>query len=350
LDPFDANTLANACTSGPDPLAEPDFIHQLEGGFTTRSWAATPSQSADRTPSNDEPTRTRMMDAELARRDATEVVREEGLYWGDGAIIRATHAVLVDFPRAGLVVRVEPLARWPSTRQQVLVSKHLERAGVPAIESAFPKPVKTDHHAISVWKRLTLLDQPASYEHLGQLARQLHTTSAALPAGITALDPLAEIEAQLPRALDGPGDIDDLWAELPLLRDAWYRAQALDPLGIVLLHGDLNRDNVAMTPNGPVLMDLEMSALGPATWDLVAQEIAVRRYGAQKHDYQVFLDTYGSPTPMAWDGAEVLCRLYELMVTAWALHNRAHSPLFRREASVRLACVRGQSAERWTLL
>ena len=98
-----------------------------------------------------------------------------------------------------------------------------------------------------------------------------------------------------------------------------------------------------------MLVDLELAGLGPATYDLAPQLVAVRRYGAAPAGFEEFSSAYGFDL-RDWDGATLMCSVQELWVTAWAVGNRHHSETVDREAEVRLEVWRGATdPPRWQL-
>jgi len=143
--------------------------------------------------------------------------------------------------------------------------------------------------------------------------------------------------------------VDKLWQRLDLLRDRWDDALTGDPLGTVLVHGDFHADNVVLTEEGPALLDLEMAGRGPASWDLLAQELAMRRYGGPADDYRRFCAAYGADLP-SWDGIALLQEAYELHLVSWAVGHRDLSPAMAEQAAIRLATFLGDSDKFWTLI
>jgi aminoglycoside phosphotransferase (APT) family kinase protein len=121
-----------------------------------------------------------------------------------------------------------------------------------------------------------------------------------------------------------------------------------DPLGPALVHGDLHRGNLVPGRSGPVLADLELAGWGAASADVAPQIVAVRRYGADPAELEVFLEAYGGD-PRGWEGLEVLVEAYELWVTAWAVGNRTTSPRAEREADIRMQRWRAGDSPVWSL-
>ena len=119
---------------------------------------------------------------------------------------------------------------------------------------------------------------------------------------------------------------------------------------MAVVHGDLHRHNVLKTPTGPVLVDLEMSGVGPVCADIVPQVVAVRRYGAPPRVLDDFLAGYGLEAS-GWPGFEVLVQAYELWTTAWAISNRGPvTPTRRRgRGAPRSLATRHRFPRPWAL-
>jgi aminoglycoside phosphotransferase (APT) family kinase protein len=203
-----------------------------------------------------------------------------------------------------------------------------------------------------LWKALVILERQPDAAVLGLLARRLHeVTAGVLPAGIPDIEPLALVRAWLPRLGTEPigEQVGKLWDELEWLERLWDEAIAGDPLGTVFVHGDFHQDNVVVTPEGPTLLDLEEAGRGPASWDLVPHLVGVRRYGASEDVCRSFLDASGSD-PLRWEGTEILCRAYELLMIAWAIAHKNTSPAMAAESELRLSSFLGSTDEPWKLL
>jgi len=73
------------------------------------------------------------------------------------------------------------------------------------------------------------------------------------------------------------------------------------------------------------------------------------RYRASPASYRSFCDAYGADL-MTWDGAEALCRTFELLLLSWVIASWDISPQMEAEAALRLASFRGETDQPWTLL
>jgi hypothetical protein len=109
---------------------------------------------------------------------------------------------------------------------------------------------------------------------------------------------------------------------------------------------------VIATEDGQVLLlDLERCSVGPPEWDLVSTAVKHVTYG-QLDDagYQRFCDAYGRDVT-TWEHFELLRDLRELRMTTYVAQHAAGDADFRREAELRVACLRGLRGGRpwaWT--
>lgn len=252
------------------------------------------------------------------------------------------------------MARVESRDRIAIAQNQVRVARFLESRKLPAARLVLPdrQPLIYGDGVVTLWNAVVILERRPEPAVLGQLARRLHeATAGILPAEIPDIDPLSLARGWLPRLGSEPmgEEVGKLWDEFEWLERSWDETIASDPLGTVLLHGDFHQDNVVVTPEGPTLLDLEEAGRGPASWDLVPHLVGVRRYGASKHGCRSFLDAYGAD-PLKWEGTEILCRAYELLLIAWAIAHRHTSPAMAAEGELRLSSFLGSMDKPWNML
>ena len=88
---------------------------------------------------------------------------------------------------------------------------------------------------------------------------------------------------------------------------------------------------------------------GPASWDFVPLAVGIDRYGLQAGNLDRFIAGYGFG-PADWPGLRVMCDVYELLVTSWAIRCGSDSPRMAREAEVRVAGLLDGNPTPWTLL
>jgi len=251
------------------------------------------------------------------------------------------------------MARVEPGDALAVAQRQVEVARFLATKAVRAARLVVPdrQPLIYPDGGVTLWESLDIVERQTTPAVLGRLARRLHEVSAGgIPDEIPDLDPFFTVRRELDRL--GPGTplegIGKLRDEFDRLTRSWQETIANDPLGTVVVHGDFHRANVVATPDGLTLLDLEGAGRGPATWDLVPHLVGVRRYGMPPAECRSFCEGYGAD-PLTWDGTELLCRVYELHLTCWAVALRDTSPEMATEAEVRLSSFLGSPDRRWTL-
>ncbi len=258
------------------------------------------------------------------------------------------------------MVRVRPASELAVAEREVAVARALAEAGVPAVrliepgEQAEPSPStglgqpwRIGGWAATAWAWVTGAGTPNAAE-LGAMCRTLGERTRGIDHGVPLFDPLAAV---LNAVAHLPADDDEalfVRQRTEELRAPWHRAADRDPAGRCIVHGDLHSDNVLVGPDGPLLVDLELAGVGPASFDVAPSVVAVDRYGADPESLGEFLAAYEGD-PRAWDGFATCVDVYELWVTAWAVGVRGVSEAAAAEASRRVRCLRDQTCEPWRL-
>jgi len=297
------------------------------------------------------PTNKRASDREQTGvRLARERVQALGVATGDAHVLRTASSVLVGFPTAELVARVDLPGRSERVRNHVRVALALEERGVAAVRTVdTPQSVVADPKGVvSLWELVKFEDRPATPQELGRIARSLHDRTRGGHDPLPVFDPFDGVDDWLQRVtvLDSPR-AGELTSRVSGLRERWSN-RSTDPLGEVILHGDLNLDNVVVTDSGPVLLDFESSGVGPAGWDLAAQWVAVRRYGGQMSEYEQFASAYGADIRDN-SSCELYVDVYEATLVVWCLAHAGISPIMASEAELRVASLLDSTDARWTL-
>jgi len=288
-----------------------------------------------------------------ALRLAKAAGQKAGIDVSDAKLLRVRSSVHVELPQAGVVARVEASGAERLADRQVRVARLLADRNAPVARLIRPElqPYLVEDGAVTLWQRLERVAGP-NLAALGQAVRALHdATRSSLPPDLPSCDPLHLVHGYLrrPSPWSGSDDSQELRRRADALTVEWQLAARDDPLGRVIVHGDAHPDNAIVTKKGLVLLDLEDAGEGPASWDFAALKVGVKRYGVPPEDYRAFATGYGSE-PDAWEGHAVMCRVYELEVTAWAMRCSADSPLMAEEASVRVATVLGRGEGQWRQL
>jgi hypothetical protein len=284
---------------------------------------------------------------------AVEAARAAGLDCADARLLRERSAALVELPRAGVMARVEQPGCTEQAERQVRVARFYADRGAPTARlAACPgQPVERGGCAVTFWELLVPVARRVTPRAIGALLRALHGAAGPpLDADLPGLDPVPAIRWFQERpAIDLGSETTAAFDRLLEERERDWRAWAhRDPLGLRLLHGDLHADNVVVTARGPVLVDLEDSGVGPASWDLAVPAVGVRRYGHRAEDLEDVLDAYGAD-PRSWQGFETLCRIYEHSTAAWSLHCAGRSRSMEDEARKRVATLTGGLGGVWAM-
>jgi Ser/Thr protein kinase RdoA (MazF antagonist) len=128
-------------------------------------------------------------------------------------------------------------------------------------------------------------------------------------------------------------DEDDVEILRDRAEDALRRIRKVrSELGEGLLHGDAHRQNAAVGPLGPVLLDFENVCRGPREWDLIPTALRFERFGGDEREWAAFSEGYGYDV-REWPGYKALLELSALSETCFTLVNYSR---FRQEAEKRL--------------
>jgi aminoglycoside phosphotransferase (APT) family kinase protein len=290
---------------------------------------------------------------ERALRLAREAGRRAGLDVSSANLLRVRSSVHVELPRAGVVARIEASGAGETAERQVRVARLLAERDAPVARLVRPElqPLLVEDGAVTLWRRLEAVGDPDLLA-LGQAIRALHdATRDSLPSNLPVIDPLREAKRLLdwPSVWSGTDESEAMRLRTGALEAEWQAAIRNDPLGRVIVHGDVHQDNAVVTKQGLVLVDLEDTGVGPASWDFVPLAVGVERYGVPRSDYAAFARGYGAE-PEARKAHILMSRVYELLVTAWAMRCSGDSPRMAKEASARVATVLGRGRDQWTLL
>ncbi|MFE9330029.1 aminoglycoside phosphotransferase family protein [Streptomyces sp. NPDC006925] len=251
------------------------------------------------------------------------------------------------FALDGTVVRVGRDAQLLARAEHELrVATWLESEGVPAVRAAEPEARLVGGHPVTFWQRLPAAVRPAGPADLAGLLRLVH----ALPEPPFALPP-RELLGGIERWLRLAGDA------VPREDAAFLRARRDDILaalpGLVPhlppgpLHGDALPRNVHITPQGPLLVDLETFSSDLREHDLVVMALSRDRYGLPAAEYESFCAGYGWDV-RAWEGCGVLRGARETASCAWVSQHAPGNPAALSEFRRRVDSLRASDpAVRW---
>lgn len=296
-------------------------------------------------------TRKLTLDRQQALSLAMEAGRRLGLDVSGAQILRVRSSAHVELPRASVIARVEPPGAEELAERQVTVGRCLmaAKAPVPRLEQPEQQPITLSGGSVVLWQRVESAGAPDP-ESVGRAIRRIHESTPRKPAAdFPRIDPLTRTRASLAKVSAWTGTPE--WNELSRLTEeceaSWASLVATDPLGQVLVHGDVHLENALQTNEGSIMVDLEDAGLGPASWDFVPLAVGVRRYALATTIYDSFAYGYGaSPTP--GQGFDTLCTIYELFVTSWAMECSRDSPEMADEAALRIATLLGTGNKQWS--
>jgi hypothetical protein len=283
---------------------------------------------------------------------AIEAGRRAGIDTAGAQIFRVQSSIHVEFPRAQALARIESPGRVGIAQRQVLAARAWARVGAPVVPLVRSElqPFVFGDESVTLW-RLLQHNGKINLGELGRTTRALHSASRDISVDeFPALDALADVRPWIRRSAEwlNPEDRNQLADRLEVLSAWWNSYSSDDPLGTILVHGDLHRANALNTEDGIVLIDVEDAGVGPAGWDLVPLAVGVRRYGDSAEEFERFIKGYGI-NPRTWSGHEMMCQVYELEVTIWALHCSDVKPGMVGEAQIRVDGILGRSRTRWTM-
>ncbi|MBQ0862402.1 aminoglycoside phosphotransferase family protein [Streptomyces sp. RK75] len=253
------------------------------------------------------------------------------------------------FALGGTVVRIgrDPglLAR---AEHELRVATWLEREGVPAVRAAEPRARLVGDHPVSFWQRLPAAVRPAGAADLAGLLRLVHALeepefTSPGSSGTGCPLPARELLSGIERWLRLAGHA------VPREDAAFLRARRDDILaalpGLVPhlrpgpVHGDALPRNVHVTPQGPLLVDLETFSSDLREHDLVVMALSLDRYGLPEQEYEAFCATYGWDV-REWEGCAVLRGARETASCAWVAQHAPGNPAARAEFQRRVASLR----------
>lgn len=249
-----------------------------------------------------------------------------------------------------VVARIARPGATATARREIRVARWLAEHAIPAVTAldGIDQPVEVSGRAVTFWRQLAPHRHGTPVE-LAALLRRLH--GLAPPPDLAELDPFV----RLTERIDAAATLDDgarawLREHLANLRDRYPCRPAGLPACVV--HGDAWVGNVVTTAEGhTMLLDLERCSVGPPEWDLVSTAIKYTSFAwIPEQEYHDFADRYGHDVTN-WQGFELFRDLRELRMACYVAQHAAENPSTRREAALRIACLRGLRGSRpwsWT--
>jgi Ser/Thr protein kinase RdoA (MazF antagonist) len=164
----------------------------------------------------------------------------------------------------------------------------------------------------------------------GDVLRRLHELLASCPISLPEVDQFdAARRHTVALAMKGTPDdasIEFLLGQVERIEEDWtaFRSE----LGVGVIHGDFEVNNVLATTRGPVLVDLDNAHVGPREWDLV-KAAPGSAGGWREEEWPAFAHGYGYDVLSA-PGAEVLHEVRHLRSLVWLLGNPQYADRFAR--------------------
>ncbi|SEC10306.1 Ser/Thr protein kinase RdoA involved in Cpx stress response, MazF antagonist [Amycolatopsis tolypomycina] len=264
-------------------------------------------------------------------------------------LIRDGSNVMYRLP-SGVVARIGRPGTGDTARREVLVSRWLDEAGLPAVRALAdaPQPVMIGDRPVTWWVALPA-HRPATPAELGAVLGRFHSLPAPRIPGLPRHDPFIDLDRRigLATALD-PGDRTWLERHLGELERRYQDFADAGPTGVI--HGDAWQGNVAVPETGrPILLDLEMVSFGRYDWDLV--QVAVDHTDFARittSEYESFVAGYGGYDVTRTPGYRTLADIQELRWVAFALSKVGTRPEAAAQARHRIACLRGDVSRPWS--
>jgi hypothetical protein len=233
-------------------------------------------------------------------------------------------------------------------------SAAVDLAGVLASAGVrVPAPVRADavvagDLTVTAWELLDIVDAEPDWRDVGRMVAIVHGLARDdIPAGYPV--PAGEGFAwwRFDDLLVDVGDLLDDPARRGLVGAVERHAGWADGVARVVCHGDVHPGNVAMTADGPVLLDWDLVCSAPPGWDH-AMLVRIARWGLPTRWYDEFAAGYGrsladDPVTMA------VGELRLVAATLMRLRAGRDDPAAMPEAQRRLAYWRGDlDAPTWT--
>ncbi|RAJ43753.1 Ser/Thr protein kinase RdoA (MazF antagonist) [Kitasatospora sp. SolWspMP-SS2h] len=265
------------------------------------------------------------------------------------ALLALGQNAVFELPAEGLVAKVGRTPGEAGTaraERELALAAWLDGAGVPVVRPAGGGVRVVREHPVTWWHRLAPAVRPARPADLAPLLTALHALPRA-PVPLGRRDLLAPVDSWLAAA---EGHVDPADAEFLRARKESFvtaiaeLAPALPPGPI---HGDALPRNVHVTPDGPVLLDLEYMAADFREHDLVVLALSQDRYGVPAEEVAAFNSAYGWDV-REWPGFAVLRGARETASAAWVAQQAAGNPAAGAEFRRRVDSLRdGATAVRW---
>jgi len=267
-------------------------------------------------------------------------------------LLRIGHCAVIALPAHGLVARIaRPGTPRDRLEGEMRFARYVHQAGLPVLppaDAVADCAIETTTGPVTFWPFVEATGAALDWRWLGETLRRLHALTP--PAGMASLwDPLSVVKTRIERY----GAASYARAErAQVLSAAYVRAKRIVEdsslvASVGLVHGDPT--NVIVTADGPVLIDFDLSGVGPALWDVASVVVRHRRFGLSGDHVEAFHAAYGLDTG-AHGIVEEFLRVRELLDCSFVLTLiGSHDTEAHDELDVRLRALRDPSdRSRWT--
>lgn len=276
-----------------------------------------------------------------------EVCAAAGLESRGARLIRLVNNAIFQLADQPVIVRLvlSPSMAYRAdnaVRAATILAEH----NVPAVRllPGLAQPVRAGDHVATFWHVAQEI-RPADGNDLALLLKRLHSVSVPLEQ-LLPWDPMADAHRRLVDAEEishADRRFFEQWIER--LTVQLSTMETFLPPG--LIHGDAHINNVIVTPDGPLLCDLDQVCFGPREWDLAIAAVGKIRFGDSAGDYQKLVAGYGVDVTQ-WPGFSILRQARELKLTTGGLSVVRTKPEVRPELHKRMRSIRlGDTTARW---
>ncbi|GAA1940188.1 phosphotransferase family protein [Kitasatospora viridis] len=247
---------------------------------------------------------------------------------------------------SGIIVRISMAGQGTVAAREVQVARWLAEQGVRAVAPlAMDQPVVVASRPVTFWVEVPN-HQHGTVSEVAAVLRTLHSLPRPDHLDVGRLDPFVRLRDRITAAVTLSSSdrrwLVDVHDDLVQQWNGGFGSGRPE----CFIHGDAWPGNIVSTSEGPLVMDLERASVGPPEWDLVSTAVRCRTTGAiSPDDYESFCETYGYDVTL-WDGYSVLAAIRELRITSYAAQHASTYPSWRREAQVRVDCLRGRRGPR----
>jgi hypothetical protein len=281
-----------------------------------------------------------------------EAAGKLGLSMDGRRLLRIGHCAIVALPAHGLVARIATPGT-PSERleSEMRFARFIHQAGLPVLPPAddiTDRPIETMTGPVTFWPFVKSIDRDIDWRWLGDTLRRIHELR---PRGEidSVCNPLRVVAARIERYAASANARTErvrvLWAA------HWRAKRILESRSLAgnvgLVHGDPT--NVIVTVNGPVLIDFDLSGMGPVLWDLVSIAVRHKRFAVPLAVIEDCYESYGVD-PRTHVLFEDLLSVRELLDCSFALMvNGAGEIRAHDELEIRLRALEDPSdRSEWT--